>query len=69
MNLRRYTDMDPNLLLGLVNTALRNDAEDLEDLVRQHDLDASVLAERLASIGYAYESDLRQFRPTLQKDE
>lgn len=63
MNLTRYREMDPHLLVGLINTALRNDGEDLSGLVLTHDLDQEVLLERLVAIGYHYLPELRQFRP------
>ena len=47
MKLTSFETMDPHLLLGLVNTALRNDFEDLKDLVRSHDLDQDRLVQRL----------------------
>ena len=39
MKLSSFETMDPLLLPGLINTALRNDSDDLDDLVRTHDLD------------------------------
>ena len=63
MNLKRYRTMDPQLLFGLVNTALRNECRDLEDLVKRHDLDETVLRERLAAIGMVYLPEVNQFRP------
>ncbi|MEM0968288.1 MAG: DUF4250 domain-containing protein [Verrucomicrobiota bacterium] len=62
MNLQTAATMDPQLLLGLINTALRNDAEDLRDLLAQHDLDRQLIEERLGSLGYAYDPEIRQFR-------
>lgn len=61
MKLRNYQTMDPHLLLGIVNMTLRNDASDLEDLARQHDLDEVLLAARLHGIGYAYDPHGHQF--------
>ena len=61
----RLTDfhrMDPHLLVGLVNTELRNQAESLEDLVKTHGLDESELTGRLAAAGYEYRPEQRQFR-------
>lgn len=55
--------MDPNLLPGLLNTALRNDFDDLEDLVSTHDLDREKLENRLTEIGFRYFPENRQFRP------
>jgi hypothetical protein len=63
MNLSRYREMDPQMLLGLINTALRNDGEELTGLVLTHDLDEEALRERLQEIGYRYIGELRQFRP------
>jgi len=54
--------MDVQLLLGLVNTALRNDCEDLNDLVKRHNLEEDVLVDRLKGIGQIYVEDLNQFR-------
>ncbi len=54
--------MDPHLLVGLVNTELRNHCDTLEDLVKTHHLDAKSLTERLAEAGYQYQPDQRQFR-------
>ena len=63
MKLTSFETMDPHLLLGLVNTALRNDFEDLKDLVRSHDLDQDRLVQRLKDSGYEYNAELNQVRP------
>jgi len=62
MNLVNYERMDPLLLLGLVNTALRNDADDLDDLVKTHAIDHTRLEERLGAVGYLYAPEENQFR-------
>lgn len=62
MNLSRYETMDPHLLVGLVNTELRNCAESLDDLAKTHGIDARQLSERLASAGYEYRPEQQQFR-------
>ncbi|PAW64167.1 MAG: hypothetical protein B9S36_03155 [Verrucomicrobiia bacterium Tous-C2TDCM] len=62
MNLRAFETIHPDLLPGLVNTSLRNDCEDLEDLCRTHDLDQEFVEARLGELGYAYVEGLRQFR-------
>jgi hypothetical protein len=54
--------MDPHLLVGLVNTELRNHSDGLDDLCKTHDLDKAILIERLAKAGYDYNPDLGQFR-------
>jgi len=58
-----FASADPHLLLGLVNTALRNRAEDPADFSAEHDADEALLHQRLREIGYVYAPDQRQFRP------
>jgi hypothetical protein len=62
MKLTNFTAMDPHLLLGIVNTALRTDADDLADLVATHDIDEASLCAKLRAIGYEYDPASRQFR-------
>ena len=54
--------MDPNLLLGLLNTELRNHCDSLEDLVKTHDIDPQLLSEKMAAAGYVYHPEQNQFR-------
>lgn len=63
MTLTNVRTMDPNLLYSLINTRLRNDYSDLDDLVRSLDLDRDVLLQRLADAGFVYVAELKQFRP------
>lgn len=69
MNLSRYATMDRNLLPGLVNTCLRNDCQDLHDLLRTHDLDEDPFLERMRDIGYRYCPESNQFRPGPSPDD
>ncbi|MEM1083998.1 MAG: DUF4250 domain-containing protein [Verrucomicrobiota bacterium] len=62
MNFSSFETMDPHLLVGLVNTELRNHSESLEDLVKTHDIDSQVLVTRLAEAGYDYLEAQKQFR-------
>ncbi|WP_035608254.1 DUF4250 domain-containing protein [Haloferula sp. BvORR071] len=62
MDLSRYRKMDPNLLLGLVNTELRNHCDSLEDLVKTHGLDEKELVKVLGKAGYTYQAGQNQFR-------
>lgn len=62
MKLHSFQTVDPLLLPGLVNTALRNDCDDLDDLVKTHDIDQDALEERMASLGYRYVAATNQFR-------
>lgn len=68
MKLRSFQTMDPLILPGLINTALRNDCDDLDDLVRTHDLDREALEERMASLGYRYVAGTNQFRPVPREE-
>jgi len=63
MKLSSFQTMDPLLLPGLLNTALRNDCADLEDLVRTHDIDREALETRMETLGYRYVAVSNQFRP------
>ena len=54
--------MDPHLLVGLVNTELRNNSESLEDLVKTHDITEEDLIEKLRVAGYDYREEQKQFR-------
>jgi len=69
MKLSSFQTMDPNLLPGLVNTALRNDCDDLDDLVRTHDIDREALETRMESLGYRYVAETNQFRPVTRQAE
>lgn len=62
MDLSNYLEMDPHLLVGLVNTELRNHSESLQDLVKTHGLDERSLVEKLAAAGYDYQPVIKQFR-------
>jgi len=54
--------MDPHLLVGLVNTELRNHSESLDDFAKTHDISEEELARRLGEAGYEYQSGQKQFR-------
>ena len=54
--------MDPHLLVGLVNTELRNHSESPEDLVKTHNISEKDLIEKLRVAGYDYREDQKQFR-------
>jgi hypothetical protein len=62
MNLSHYLKIDPHLLIGLVNTELRNHCESLEDLVKTHNLVEHELVAKLAAAGYVYQDLQNQFR-------
>jgi hypothetical protein len=62
MDWTTFESMDPHLLVGLVNTALRNHSESLEDLCRTHDVEPERLKARLAEGDYHYQPAQNQFR-------
>lgn len=62
VDLTNYRKMDPHMLLGLINTELRNHCDSLDDLVKTHDLDNKSLVERLGAAGYVYRPEQNQFR-------
>ena len=62
MDLSNYLKMDPHLLVGLLNTELRNHCDSLDDLVKTHHLDADLLTEKMAVVDYRYQPEQNQFR-------
>lgn len=62
MDFSKWRGMDPHLLVGLVNTELRNHSESLEDLLKTHGLPGGELIGKLAEAGYVYREEQRQFR-------
>ena len=52
---------DPHLLLSMVNMKLRNDCENLEDLVHHYQVDPVDLINQLALHGYVYNPQQNQF--------
>lgn len=62
MDLSEFEQIDPHLLVGLVNTELRNHASSLDDLCRTHDIEAAALHARLAEGDYHYQPAQNQFR-------
>jgi hypothetical protein len=62
MDFSNYRSIDPHLLVGLVNTALRNNCDSFEDFCRTHDLEPAILIQRLQTAGYHYKPVQNQFR-------
>jgi len=62
MDLSDYLQMDPHLLVGLLNTELRNHCDSLDDLVKTHHLDEEALLAKMAKADYIYQPDQNQFR-------
>ena len=53
---------DPVMLLSYINTQLRDNYKDLEDLCDRLDVSQSEIEEKLGHIGYRYNKDLNQFK-------
>ena len=62
MDLSKCLALDPHLLVGLVNTELRNRCESLEDLAKTHGIGEEALVGKLAGAGYLYQPEQNQFR-------
>lgn len=62
MDLSRYKDLDPNLLYSLLNSKLRNEYRDLDDLVAAWEIDRGELEAHMAEKGFHYHADVKQFR-------
>jgi biotin operon repressor len=62
MDLSKWQNMDPHLLVGLVNTELRNQSESLDDLVKSHDISEEKLIQKLRAAGYEFREEQKQFR-------
>lgn len=62
MDLSKALQMDPHLLVGLLNTELRNHCDSLDDLVKTHHLDAEAIVEKMAAADYHYQPEQNQFR-------
>lgn len=52
---------DPFILLSYINTKLRDEFPDLDELCRSLDIDRQQLESRLATIGYFYNRELNKF--------
>lgn len=53
---------DPVMLLSYVNTHLRDNYSDLEDLCNNLNINKSELISRLENINYIYNEELNQFK-------
>lgn len=62
MKLQSFEAMDPHLLVGLVNTELRNNARSLDDLCKTHGIEEEALKRKLAGADYHYLAETKQFR-------
>ncbi|MGV3002702.1 DUF4250 domain-containing protein [Vibrio sp.] len=62
MNLANFENMDPVMLMSIVNMKLRDEYGDLDNLVKAFDIDKQALINKLASAGFDYLPEVKQFR-------
>lgn len=63
MNLANFEKMDPVMLMSIVNMKLRDDfGGDLDRVVNFYEIDKAALAAKLASAGFEYLPEAKQFR-------
>lgn len=53
---------DPVMLLSYINTQLRDNYRDLDDLCDRLDVNKAEIQEKLGKIGYSYKEELHQFK-------
>ncbi|SQI41294.1 Uncharacterised protein [Leminorella richardii] len=61
MPLSRFSTMDPNMLLSIVNMKLRDQFDSLNELALSYDIDADALSQKLQEAGYYYQAANNQF--------
>ena len=63
MNLSNFEKMDPVMLMSIVNMKLRDDfGGDLDRVVNFYEIDKAALISKLASAGFEYLPEAKQFR-------
>lgn len=55
-------NMDPNILLSIINLKLRDYYSNLDSLCEDMDLNKELLEKRLKEIDYIYDKDKNQFK-------
>ena len=53
---------DPNILLSYINTKLRDDYGDLDELCASLDIDKFALIDKLSGAGFEYDVNTHQFK-------
>ncbi|KAB0290395.1 MULTISPECIES: DUF4250 domain-containing protein [Vibrio] len=63
MNLANFETMDPVMLMSIVNMKLRDDfSGDLDKLANFFDIDKAALEAKLATAGFEFLPEAKQFR-------
>ena len=60
--MRSELPKDPYMLLSVVNTALRDEFESLDDMCKAMDFDKSYIEETLGKVGYKYDEGMNCFK-------
>lgn len=55
-------DMDPNILVSIINLKLRDYYSSLENLCEDMDIDINILESSLEKGGFSYNEDINQFK-------
>ena len=61
MDIGNYKEMDPYMLLSLINLKLRDYYSDLDSMCDDLAVDKEVIGQRLKACGYIYNSESNQF--------
>ncbi|WP_298440566.1 DUF4250 domain-containing protein [uncultured Ferrimonas sp.] len=61
MDILNARELDPMILIGIVNEKLRLGSGNLADLAAEMELDSLELEQQLSKLGYQYQSDNNQF--------
>lgn len=62
MDLANFEKMDPIILMSIVNMKIRNEFGNLENLTKFFDIDQPQLIDKLATAGFDYLPEAKQFR-------
>jgi len=62
MNNESIKMMDPNILLSLVNTKLRDYYKSLDFLCEEMGINEKIIIDKLQKIGYDYDKNQNQFK-------
>lgn len=63
MDLANFANMDPVMLMSIVNMKLRDEfGGDLDELCKRFDIDKQALTDKLAAAGFDFLPDAGQFR-------
>ncbi|AIY84500.1 MULTISPECIES: DUF4250 domain-containing protein [Clostridium] len=62
MNTDDIKDMDPNILVSIINLKLRDYYSNLENLCEDMNIDMNVLESSLEKGGFSYNKEINQFK-------